>query len=116
MYGKWHLGESSERQPQMQGYDEWYGVTNTTVPVDPSLPGVGSLSLIQQKILDAKGGQKAKIVAENTFKMRSLIDRKLTERSVKYIKKHAKKKDPFFLFVPFTNPHPGRWEIRFLRC
>ncbi|MBW2252072.1 MAG: arylsulfatase [Deltaproteobacteria bacterium] len=105
MYGKWHLGENSERQPQMQGYDEWYGITNTTVPVDPSLPGFGSLSLIQQKILYAKGGQKAKIVAENTIEARSLMDRELTERSVKYIKKHANKKNPFFLFVPFTNPH-----------
>jgi len=64
MYGKWHLGENSERQPQMQGYDEWYGITNTTVPVDPSLPGAGSLDLIQQKILYAEGGQKAKKVAE----------------------------------------------------
>jgi arylsulfatase len=50
MYGKWHLGETSERQPQMQGYDEWYGVTNTTVPVDPTLPGVGSISLIQYSL------------------------------------------------------------------
>jgi len=106
MYGKWHLGENSERQPQMQGYDEWYGITNTTVPVDASLPGVGSLSLIQQKILYAKGGQKAEIVAENSLEMRSKIDREITNRSVKYIQKQSKKTDdPFYLFVAFTNPH-----------
>jgi len=104
MYGKWHLGENSERQPQMQGYDEWYGITNTTVPVDLSLPGAGSLSLVQQKILYAKGGQKAEVVAENSIATRSLIDRELTKRSVKFIQANAKKK-PFFLFVPFTNPH-----------
>ncbi|UCE36221.1 MAG: arylsulfatase [Thermoplasmata archaeon] len=105
MYGKWHLGENSERQPQMQGYDEWYGITNTTVPVDPTLPGASSLSMIQQKILHAKGGQQAKIVAENSVEMRSLIDREITKRSVNYIKEHANKNNPFFLFVPFTNPH-----------
>jgi len=104
MYGKWHLGENDERHPQRQGYDEWYGITNTTVPVDPTLPGAGSLDLIQQKILYAKGGQKAKKVAENTLEMRSLMDRELTRRSVEFIETHAKKK-PFFLFVPFTNPH-----------
>ena len=105
MYGKWHLGENTERQPQMQGYDEWFGITNTTVPVDPALPGAGSLPLIQQKILYAEGGQKAKIVGENSVEKRSLIDRELTERSVKYITEHAEDEAPFFLFVAFTNPH-----------
>lgn len=105
MFGKWHLGENSARQPQMQGYEEWYGITNTTVPVDPSLPGAGSLSLVQQKILYAEEGQEAKQVGENDLEARSLMDRELTQRSVKFIKSNAKKKEPFFLFVPFTNPH-----------
>lgn len=105
MYGKWHLGENTERQPQMQGYDDWYGITNTTVPVDPLFPGTGSLSLVQQKILSAKAGKKATVVGENSVKQRSLIDRELTNRSVKFIKANAKKKKPFFLFVPLTNPH-----------
>ena len=105
MYGKWHLGESRERQPQMQGYDEWYGVTNTTVPVDLTLPGVGSIPLVQQKILYALDGQEANKVAENTVEMRGLIDREITNRSVAYIESHANKGNPFFLFVPFTLPH-----------
>ena len=105
MFGKWHLGENHERQPHMQGFDRWFGITNTTVPVDPSLPGVQTEIMIPQKILDARAGQKAKVFAENSMKQRSLIDRQLTERSVAYIKQHAKDKNPFFLFVPFTNPH-----------
>lgn len=50
MYGKWHLGKTHERRPYMQGFDEWYGITNTTVPIDPSLPGVdasGGVALLQ---------------------------------------------------------------------
>jgi len=54
--------------------------------------------------LYAKGGAKAKKVGENTLEQRSLMDRELTKRSVNFIGQHAKKK-PFFLFVPFTNPH-----------
>ncbi len=105
MYGKWHLGETGERQPQMQGYDDWFGITNTTVPVDPLLPGADSVSLVQQKILHASGGQPARVVGENSLEARSLMDRELTERSVSFIEKHAGKDDPFYLFVPFTNPH-----------
>jgi len=105
MYGKWHLGEGSERQPQMQGYDEWFGITNTTVPVDPTFPGSDAIEFVQQKILYAKGGQMAEQVGENSVESRSLIDRQITERSVNFISENTNSKEPFFLFVPFTNPH-----------
>ncbi len=105
MYGKWHLGETTDRQPQNQGYDEWYGVSNTTVPVDTSLPGANSITLIQQQILSAKSGESARSVGENTVEMRGLIDREITRRSVNYIQQHAKKDKPFYLFVAFTLPH-----------
>jgi arylsulfatase A-like enzyme len=105
MYGKWHLGESNSRQPQMQGYDEWFGITNTTVPVDPELPGASSVPLVQQKLLFAKGGQESQIVGENSVERRSLMDRELTTRSVDFIANNAGQDRPFFLFVAFTNPH-----------
>ena len=89
----------------MQGFDEWYGITNTTVPIDPEFPGGNSLDLIQQKILYAKGGEEAKAVGENSVTERGLMDEELTNRSVKFITENAKGKEPFFVFVPFTNPH-----------
>jgi arylsulfatase len=30
MFGKWHLGEVAGRFPTDQGFDEWYGIANTT--------------------------------------------------------------------------------------
>lgn len=30
MYGKWHLGRTDGRFPTDQGFDEWYGIPNTT--------------------------------------------------------------------------------------
>jgi arylsulfatase len=30
MYGKWHLGRTPGRLPTDQGFDEWYGVPNST--------------------------------------------------------------------------------------
>ena len=30
LYGKWHLGEEEGRLPNDQGFDEWWGIKNTT--------------------------------------------------------------------------------------
>ena len=30
MYGKWHLGRTPGRFPTDQGFDEWYGIPNST--------------------------------------------------------------------------------------
>ena len=30
MFGKWHLGRTEGRFPTDQGFDEWYGVPNST--------------------------------------------------------------------------------------
>ncbi len=40
MYGKWHLGRTEGRFPTDQGFDEWYGIPNTT---DESLHIPGGL-------------------------------------------------------------------------
>lgn len=104
-YGKWHLGENHERHPHMQGFDEWFGVTNTSIPIDPTFPGINVDWLNPQKILSAKAGQKAEVVGEMTLEYRSQIDRELTQKSVKYIKQHSKDEKPFFLLTTFINPH-----------
>ena len=30
MFGKWHLGQTKGRFPTDQGFDEWYGIPNST--------------------------------------------------------------------------------------
>ena len=104
-FGKWHLGESTDRQPQNQGFDEWYGITNTSIPIDPTFPGIDTDWLNAQQILSAKAGEEAKVVGEMTLEKRGLIDRELTEKSITYIKEHAKESEPFFLLTTFINPH-----------
>lgn len=104
-YGKWHLGEAHERHPHMQGFDEWFGITNTSIPIDPSFPGVNTEWLNPQKILHGRAGNKAEVVGTMTLERRATIDRMLTERSVAYIKEHARGGQPFFLLTTFINPH-----------
>jgi arylsulfatase len=104
LYGKWHLGSAPERQPQMQGYDEWYGL-NLMVPVDHTLPGANSLTIDADKILYAVAGTEAKAVGENTIDMRSRIDREITQKSISYVQAQSETDEPFFLLVSLTNPH-----------
>ena len=32
MFGKWHLGDAAGRYPTDQGFDEWYGIPNSSDP------------------------------------------------------------------------------------
>jgi arylsulfatase len=58
MFGKWHLGDTKGRFPTDQGFDEWYGIPNTT---DESLYTSGFQfdpeALDPPYILQAKRGQ-----------------------------------------------------------
>lgn len=104
-YGKWHLGESADREPQMQGFDYWYGIHNTSFPINPDFPGT-DMELIQpQKVMEGTSGRPAKAVRNMDIKYRSLVDRDLTEKCVNYIVEESKTKEPFFLMTSFINPH-----------
>jgi arylsulfatase len=105
MYGKWHVGEMPERQPQMQGFDEFWGILSTSLPTDPTDRDIQTMGVPMQQILAAKAGAKAEQVGQMTLEYRGLIDREITDKAVAYIKANSKGKEPFFLYVPFINPH-----------
>jgi arylsulfatase len=104
-YGKWHLGETAEREPQMQGFDHWYGIHNTSLPVDPNFPGTDMEIIESQKVMEGKAGKPAKVVRDMDIEYRPLIDRDLTKMSVDFIKKEAKSPKPFLLLTSYINPH-----------
>lgn len=105
LYGKWHLGFAHDRQPQMQGFDDFWGILFTTAPGSPNDSNFQALGVESQKVVSAKLGERAREVAELSIEYRGLIDADITEKAVSYIRENAKGKDPFFLYVPFTNPH-----------
>ena len=106
MFGKWHLGDTPGRLPIDQGFDEWYGIPNTT---DEALytshpqfdPKVGHVP----HIMEGVKGQKAKVVEEYTVATRRTIDGELTRRTIDFMKRQTRAKKPFFAFVPFTQAH-----------
>lgn len=58
--GKWHLGESSDLEPLSQGFDYWYGIHNTSFPVDPDSSGTDMELIESQKVVEGYTGKPAK--------------------------------------------------------
>ncbi len=106
MFGKWHLGDTKGRFPTDQGFDEWYGIANTT---DESLytsqfqydKEVSVQTIIQQ----SSKGQTPELVSQYNVPERRKIDSELVRRSVDFMKRNVDAKKPFFTYIPFTQPH-----------
>ena len=107
--GKWHLGMESHSQPQNQGFDDYYGILNSTDEAlfAQSMKRGGYTPKDSERAYVWKGiqGKKAMPVKEYTLDVRRIIDIDLADRSVDYIHKQAKSKKPFFLFTSWTRPH-----------
>jgi arylsulfatase len=109
MFGKWHLGDSPGRYPTDQGFDEWWGIPNSSDesfwPDNPLYrPGVHPQVKFAH-IMEAKRGEKPKELAIYDSAKRRTIDGDITDRSVDFIKRKAKGDKPFFLYIPYTQTH-----------
>lgn len=106
MYGKWHLGRTEGRFPTDQGFDEWYGVPNSTdESTYSSLVGFADSGVPETYVMDGKKGSAPKEVRPYRLDYRPLIDRDLTDRALGFMETHAKAGDPFFIYLPYTATH-----------
>jgi arylsulfatase A-like enzyme len=106
MYGKWHLGRTEGRFPTDQGFDEWYGVPNSTdESTYSSLPGFAESGLPETYVMDGTRGEVPGKVRPYRLDYRPLIDRDLTDRAISFMKRHAAADQPFFVYLPFTATH-----------
>lgn len=106
MFGKWHLGRTEGRFPTDQGFDEWYGIPNSTdESTYSSLEGFKESGVSETYVMESKKGQVPDKVRPYRLDYRALIDRDLTDRSVDFIKRNAKANKPFFLYIPYTATH-----------
>ena len=106
MYGKWHIGDIPSRFPSDQGFDEWYGVANTTDESDYSSqfqfdPAASTHPII----VEARKGEIPKEVKPYNIESRRTIDSELNERAIDFMRKSVEAKKPFFAFIPYTQPH-----------
>jgi len=104
MFGKWHLGHTEGRFPTDQGFDEWYGIPNSSDETPwEVLDGYAESGVEGTYIYEGKKGSAPKQVKAYNLEERALIDGELTKRSIDFMKRQAKKDKPFFLYVI---PHP----------
>ncbi|MBK1879301.1 arylsulfatase [Pelagicoccus mobilis] len=111
--GKWHLGPNAHSQPQNQGFDQWlYGFKGSTdsTQYNDSMLTTGAPEAFRKaaevKLLEAKKpGGAAKAIGVYDINYRTQIEADIAEAAEDYIKKQAKKKDPFFLMIGWTRPH-----------
>lgn len=105
-FGKWHLGNIEGRYPTNQGFDEWYGIPNST-SVSPwtSSPGFDPKVAPIPYILEGKKGEKTKQVEVYDLKSRRQIDTEITRRTIDFMKRQTKAGKPFYAYVPFTQVH-----------
>ena len=109
MFGKWHLGDSPGRYPTDQGFDEWFGIPNSSDESywpDNGLfrPGVHP-QVKYEYVMEAKRGQQPKELEVYNSAKRLTIDRAIADRAIDYMQRTAAGSKPFFLFVPYTQTH-----------
>lgn len=105
-FGKWHLGNTEGRFPTNQGFDEWYGIPNSTsVAPWTSRDGFDPAVAPIPYILEGRRGEKTRNVEVYDLKSRRQIDAEITRRAIDFIQRTAQAKRPFFAYIPFTLVH-----------
>jgi len=117
IFGKWHLGKTPGRFPTDQGFDEWYGIPNSTDEVfwhmSETLAAFTDTRDFAQAmpeqarpwILEAQRGQAPKRVKPYDEQQRRLIDAELTGRAIAFMQREHRAGKPFFAYVPLTAMH-----------
>lgn len=107
MFGKWHLGTGEGRYPTDQGFDEWYGIPNSSDqafwPDSDSFQADAGVALT--RVMTSKRGEAPKRHEVYGRAMRATIDRDITDRAIAFIERQAKQRKPFFAYLPYTQTH-----------
>jgi arylsulfatase A-like enzyme len=107
IFGKWHLGKTPARFPTDQGFDEWYGIPNSS---DEALwpavsdPAAAALHL-STHIMEGRKGEGARPLEVYDLEARRRMDSELTLRSIDFMRRSTNHGKPFFAYVPLTQPH-----------
>ena len=104
MFGKWHIGDVPGRFPTDQGFDEWYGVANTTDESQYSSqfqydPDAG----MAPQIVEARRDEVPCDVKPYDVAARREIDAELTKRAIDFMQRSVQANEPFFAFIPFSD-------------
>ncbi len=109
MFGKWHLGDSPGRYPTDQGFDEWFGIPNSSDESywpdnDLFRPDVHPQAKYEYVMESTRDETPRPLEIYDSAK-RLTIDRDITDRALDFLNRSAEGGRPFFLFIPYTQTH-----------
>jgi arylsulfatase len=109
LFGKWHLGGSNwiaGRSPVDQGFDEWYGIPNTSNEAQiTSAVDFNPATTETPYIWEQKTGEPPRKVKVFDLDTRRTVDREATHKSVEFMERNVRARKPFFLYFPMTQIH-----------
>jgi arylsulfatase A-like enzyme len=106
-FGKWHLGEVRGRLPTDQGFDEWFGIKNTSDEAGYSTyPLFRELGYPDPQMWAGVKGRPVEPVGVFDLNAKHHGDEKIAERAVAFIRERAEAQERFFLYVAFLQIHP----------
>ncbi|MGE0441925.1 MAG: sulfatase-like hydrolase/transferase [Gemmatimonadales bacterium] len=109
LFGKWHLGGTNwinHRTPIDQGFDEWYGIPNTSNEAQfTTAPGYDPAKSFTPYIWEQTAGQEPRQVKVFDLESRRTVDREAAEKGVDFMARSVRAGKPFFLFYPQTQIH-----------
>lgn len=118
LFGKYDLGGpgwEGKREPQQQGFDEWYGIPGTShVSQYTTFEGFEHSGEAVPHVWEGFVGSPSRKVKPFDIMARRTIDREAAERAVAFMKKSVSSKKPFFVYYPITQlhfpalPHPDK--------
>lgn len=109
IYGKWHLGDSPGRYPTDQGFDEWFGIPNSSDesfwPDNPLFRAGVHPQARFAYVMESMRGKAPTQAGVYDLARRRTIDREITDHAIKYLERNAHGAKPFFLLLPYTQTH-----------
>lgn len=104
--GKWHLGDGEGRYPNDQGFDEWYGIPNSSdESLWPHQPDFDPAVAHFEYVMEGRRGEQTRRVKLYGNDARREIDGEVTNRTIDFMQRSVKAGKPFFAYVPLTQPH-----------
>ena len=109
IFGKWHLGDTPGRFPTDRGFDEWYGIPNSSDesfwPQSSRFRSDSSPLAKFEYVMEGRKGEAPKNVKVYDLNERRMIDRELTERAIDFMQRSVTAHNPFFAYIPYTQLH-----------
>jgi arylsulfatase len=105
-FGKWHLGHVPGRIPTDQGFDEWWGISESSDEADYTSHPMYPPDFPRPKIKASVKGQPIEEVDDFNRETRPFMDENITLKTIDFIRRSAAEGKPFYVYAPFTNQHP----------